>query len=79
MSDSCAKNTATPATYCKYYFILTICVAAFRLDASKFVGETRRAVAERAENIGIWFKIMEMLAQIAVISNVRENTLLSDH
>ena len=32
---------------------------------------TRRAVAERAENIGIWFKILEMLAQLAVISNVR--------
>ena len=30
----------------------------------------RRAVAERAENIGIWFKILEMLAQLAVISNV---------
>jgi anoctamin-7 len=26
-------------------------------------------VAERAENIGIWFKILEMLAQLAVISN----------
>jgi anoctamin-7 len=41
-----------------------------RLDAQKFVCETRRAVAERAENIGIWFRIMEMLAQLAVISNV---------
>ena len=42
-----------------------------RLDAQKFICETRRAVAERAENIGIWFKIMEMLAQFAVITNVR--------
>ena len=42
-----------------------------RLDAQKFVCETRRAVAERAENIGIWFRIMEMIAQLAVISNVR--------
>ena len=41
-----------------------------RLDAQKFVCETRKAVAERAENIGIWFKILEMLAQLAVISNV---------
>ena len=41
-----------------------------RLDAQKFVCETRRAVAERAENIGIWFTIMEMIAQLAVISNV---------
>ena len=43
-----------------------------RLDAQKFVCETRRAVAERAENIGIWFKILDMLAQFAVITNVRE-------
>ena len=42
-----------------------------RLDAQKFVCETRRAVAERAENIGIWFKILDMLAQFAVITNVR--------
>ena len=40
--------------------------------AQKFVCETRRAVAERAENIGIWFKILEMLAQLAVISNVSD-------
>ena len=42
-----------------------------RLDAQKFICETRRAVAERAENIGIWFKILDMLAQFAVITNVR--------
>jgi len=40
-----------------------------RLDAQKFVCETRRAVAERAENIGIWFKILDFLAQFAVITN----------
>nr|XP_014270360.1 anoctamin-7-like isoform X3 [Halyomorpha halys] len=40
-----------------------------RLDAQKFVCETRRIVAERAENIGIWFKILNMLAHLAVISN----------
>ena len=41
-----------------------------RLDAQKFICETRRAVAERAENIGIWFKILDFLAQFAVITNV---------
>ncbi|XP_054265899.1 anoctamin-7-like isoform X2 [Macrosteles quadrilineatus] len=40
-----------------------------RLDAQKFVCENRRIVAERAENIGIWFKILHMLAHLAVISN----------
>ena len=44
-----------------------------RLDAQKFVCETRRAVAERAEDIGIWFRIMEMIAQLAVISNVGQD------
>ena len=47
-----------------------------RLDAQKFVCETRRAVAERAENIGIWFKILDMLAQFAVITNVRTLRIL---
>uniref|UniRef100_A0A1W7RAZ4 Anoctamin n=1 Tax=Hadrurus spadix TaxID=141984 RepID=A0A1W7RAZ4_9SCOR len=40
-----------------------------RLDAQKFVCQTRRSVAERAENIGIWFTILEFLAHLAVISN----------
>lgn len=40
-----------------------------RLDAQKFVKETRRPVAERAEDIGVWFKILESLSCLAVISN----------
>ncbi|KAL3228038.1 hypothetical protein MRX96_003967 [Rhipicephalus microplus] len=40
-----------------------------RLDAQKFVCETRRCVPERAQNIGIWFSILEFLAKAAVISN----------
>nr|XP_011452544.2 anoctamin-7 isoform X3 [Crassostrea gigas] len=40
-----------------------------RLDAHKFVCETRRPVAERAQDIGVWFKILDALAQLAVISN----------
>lgn len=47
-----------------------------RLDAQKFVCETRRTVAERAENIGIWCKILHMLAHLAVISNVSFNNNL---
>ena len=50
-----------------------------RLDAQKFICETRRAVAERAENIGIWFKILDMLAQFAVITNVRFIALLREN
>lgn len=42
-----------------------------RLDAQKFVCHTRRGVPERTEDIGMWFKILQYLAHIAVITNVR--------
>lgn len=41
-----------------------------RLDAQKFVCEYRRPVAYRAQDIGVWFFILEVLAQISVIINV---------
>ena len=41
-----------------------------RIDAQKFVCETRRPVADRAQDIGVWFTIMDALAHMAVISNV---------
>ncbi|XP_064143448.1 anoctamin-7 [Loxodonta africana] len=40
-----------------------------RLDARKFVCERRRPVAERAQDIGIWFHILAAITQLAVISN----------
>nr|XP_060623941.1 anoctamin-7 [Anolis sagrei ordinatus] len=40
-----------------------------RLDAQKFVCEYRRPVAERAQGIGIWFNILEVITHLAVISN----------
>uniref|UniRef100_A0A8D0BA80 Anoctamin n=1 Tax=Salvator merianae TaxID=96440 RepID=A0A8D0BA80_SALMN len=40
-----------------------------RLDARKFVCEYRRPVAERAQGIGIWFPILEVITHLAVISN----------
>lgn len=43
-----------------------------RLDAQKFVREYRRPVAERAQHIGVWFHILEALAQLSVIVNVSE-------
>jgi anoctamin-7 len=83
-SSATTALTSTSIAVLQFGFI-TIFVAAFplaplfallnnwveiRLDAHKFVCETRRIVAERAENIGIWFKILDMLAHLAVISNV---------
>uniref|UniRef100_A0A671TZX4 Anoctamin n=1 Tax=Sparus aurata TaxID=8175 RepID=A0A671TZX4_SPAAU len=40
-----------------------------RLDAQKFVMEYRRPVVERAQDIGIWFPIMQFITHIAVLSN----------
>ncbi|XP_067422321.1 anoctamin-7-like isoform X2 [Emydura macquarii macquarii] len=40
-----------------------------RLDAQKFVCEYRRPVADRAQDIGVWFFILEVLAQISVVIN----------
>lgn len=41
-----------------------------RLDAQKFVTEYRRPVVERAQDIGIWFPIMQFITHIAVLTNV---------
>ena len=40
-----------------------------RLDAQKFVRETRRAISERAKDIGIWFSVLTIVAKVAVITN----------
>ena len=54
------------------FALLNNCVE-IRLDAKKFICETRRPVAERAQNIGIWFTILEFMAHLAVISNVSQD------
>ena len=41
-----------------------------RLDARKLICETRRPVADRAQNIGVWHEILDAIVQIAVITNV---------
>ncbi|KAJ8280533.1 hypothetical protein GJAV_G00055970 [Gymnothorax javanicus] len=40
-----------------------------RLDAQKFVREYRRPVAQRAQDIGIWLNIIQVITRFAVISN----------
>ncbi|XP_066493421.1 anoctamin-7-like [Tiliqua scincoides] len=40
-----------------------------RLDAQKFVCEYRRPVAERAQDISIWFFLLDVLAQVSVVIN----------
>lgn len=52
-------------------FALLNNVVEIRLDAQKFVCNTRRTVGHQAKNIGIWLRILEFLVHLAVISNVR--------
>ncbi|XP_073989363.1 anoctamin-1-like isoform X2 [Rhodnius prolixus] len=40
-----------------------------RLDARKFLTFYRRPVPRRAPNIGVWFRILNVLGRLAVISN----------
>ncbi|KAI5725304.1 hypothetical protein M8J77_013668 [Diaphorina citri] len=40
-----------------------------RLDAQKFLKYYRRPVPHRATNIGIWFRVLDVVAKLAVISN----------
>lgn len=46
------------------------CTVYYRVDAQKLLCQTRRCVPERAQNIGIWLTILELIAWIAVITNV---------
>lgn len=41
-----------------------------RLDAHKFVCEYQRPVAERAQNIGVWLNILEIMSHMSVTANV---------
>jgi len=49
-----------------------------RLDAQKFICDTRRAVAERAKDIGIWFSVLSVVTQIAVVTNAFLISFTSD-
>ncbi|XP_043849245.1 anoctamin-7 [Dromiciops gliroides] len=49
-----------------------------RLDAQKFVCQYRRPVAEKAQNIGIWFCLLQTLTHLAVLSNALLIAFTSD-
>ena len=52
------------------FFALANNIFEIRIDSDKMVCDVRRPVADRAQDIGIWFKILESITKIAVISNV---------
>ena len=54
------------------FFALANNIFEIRIDSDKFVCEVRRPIADRAQDIGIWFNILDTVAKIAVISNVSD-------
>jgi anoctamin-7 len=51
------------------FFAIINNLVEIRLDARKITRSTRRIVAERAKDIGIWFSILSAVTKIAVITN----------
>lgn len=58
------------------FFALANNIFEIRIDSNKLICETRRPIADRAQDLGIWFNILEAVAKIAVISNVSSTNLL---
>ncbi|XP_076350332.1 anoctamin-2-like isoform X1 [Tachypleus tridentatus] len=50
-------------------FALINNITEIRLDARKFITFLRRPVAERVKNIGIWYRILNSVGKISVITN----------
>ncbi|XP_076467087.1 anoctamin-1-like isoform X3 [Babylonia areolata] len=59
-------------------FALLNNVVEIRVDASKFITQLRRPVAERAANIGVWYSVLYAISRLAVVSNAFIIALTSD-
>ena len=72
------------------YGFITIFVAAFplaplfallnnwveiRLDAYKYLVTQKRPVAERSQDIGAWYSILDFVSKLAVVTNVSQKVL----
>lgn len=42
-----------------------------RLDAKKLLTFHRRPVTQRVRDIGVWYRILDCIAKLSVITNVR--------
>lgn len=51
-------------------FALINNIGEIRLDAYKMLSQARRPLAERVEDIGAWYGILQGLTYTAVVSNV---------
>jgi len=58
------------------FFALLNNVLEMRLDAKKFLRFYRRPVPRRVKNIGIWFRILDVIGRLSVVTNVSMNIFL---
>ncbi len=49
-------------------------VIEIRVDSNKYLTTLRRPLAQRAQDIGAWVNILQIITYISVLSNVRPNT-----
>lgn len=52
------------------FFALLNNVFEMRLDAKKFLKYFRRPIPHRVPNIGVWYRVLDILGKLAVITNV---------
>lgn len=52
------------------FFALLNNILEMRLDAKKLVTMYRRPVAQRMRDIGIWYRILDSIGKLSVITNV---------
>lgn len=52
------------------FFALLNNVFEMRLDAKKFMKYFRRPIPHRVPNIGVWYRVLDILGKLAVITNV---------
>ena len=53
------------------FFALANNIIEIRLDAFKYLTQCRRPRAERASDIGIWYRILKTITYLSVFTNVR--------
>jgi len=58
------------------FFALLNNVLEMRLDAKKFLRFYRRPVPRRVKSIGVWFRILDIIGRLSVVTNVSMNILL---
>lgn len=58
------------------FFALLNNIFEMRLDAKKFLRFYRRPVPRRVKDIGVWFRILDIIGRLSVVTNVSMNILI---